>query len=939
LEGAYDKALKRIDGQLKGYQDIANQVLAWVTYARRPLSVLELQYALAVFPTDTTLDKEGLPDESTLTNHCAGLVTIDEESRTVRLVHYTAQEYFERILPIRDPQAHSIIARTCLTYLSFDVFAQGECDNYDEMKTCLQENCLLGYAANYWGDHARRGSEDELKDFILRFFERKSNLACSVQAMQFLKSQFGRFRDRIGLHVAASFGLKLIVRLLVEKGGDLNARDSWGRTALHVAAEEGFMDLIECLPECEASKIDSESGGFYSPLELAMMHGHEGVVRVLLERGDANTHTVFKEQIVLTWAAEKGFIELVRLMLASNDANADLKDESDRTALSYAAEMGRRDVVQLLLDRDDVNADSPDHFGRTPLSFAAEGGYQEIARLLLMREDVKADSADPEGSYGGDRTPLSWAAGEGHEDLVRLLLARDDINADSFDNAGSTPLLYAAIGGHEGVVQELIQGGAEIDAAATAPHDGETALAQCAAGGFGEAVTMLMKHGANIEARTRFGETALDTAVNLGHVSVVQLLLENGAQLNVGDDGETALHQIVSNLQDEWRREQRDGGSKLNVTWNYEICGQIPEPTRRVNMLLEDGRTEWSWLPRGGHKEMIELLLKNGVEIDAKDIYGRTALHVAVIEGHEVVARLLLMKGANVNAVDESGQTALHWAACNGAQAMLEILLENGADAKSVCDGESALHVAVIEGHEVVARLLLMKGANVNAVDEFGQTALYWAASNGDQTVLEILLENGADTTMICEGGSALHIAASNGHEAISRLLLASGAEIDDVDEHQMTALHVAVIKGHEVVVRLLLMKGANVNAVDEFGQTALHWAASNSDQTMLEILLENGANIAIICEEGSALHIAASNGHEAILRLLLASGAEIDAIDEYQMTALFLAVTGGHLEVAKLLIDKGARAKVVDVDGMSPLSWAMENSDEPMIQLLKTKT
>ena len=707
----------------------------WATYARRPLSVAEVQHALAIFPGDTTLDSEGLPDEPTLTNHCAGLVTIDEESKTVRLVHYTAQEYFERILHIRHPQAHASIAATCLAYLSFDVFAHGECKNNDEMKTRLHENCLLDYAAKYWGDHARRGSEDDNKDFVLKFFERQSNLSCSVQVTEFLQGpgwiDSRKFpRGRTGLHVAASLGLKSIVRLLVEGGANVSARDDWGRTALHMAAKEGFADIVRLLLECEDCKIPLDEKTFYTLLKLAMRGGHQGVVRLLLERGDAKAETYLGDETVLTWAADEGYIDLVRLMLASNDVDANSKDALDRTALCAAAQGGCLDVVRLLLEKDDVSANSVDALGRTPLSFAAEGGHEEIARLLLMRENVQADFADLEFDDDGGRTPLSWAAGEGHENIVQLLLARGDVDASSFDIRGSTPLYWAAEQRCEGVLRQLLRSGANIDAANPSRIDAETALGQHAASANDEAVRMLLKYGADIEARDGLGKTAMDRAVDLGHVSVVKLLLEHGARLNIREDGGTTLHGTVYNSQDEWRREdikRRNGGSKPNVTWQYEnrYCSVvIPEPTRMVQITLEDGRTKLSKTPRGGHKEMIGLLLKAGMGIEAKDINGRTALHVAVVEGHEVVTRLLLMNGANVNAIDETDHTALHWAALNGDQAMLEILLENGADVTAMCDDGSALHYAAAHGHEAVLQILLASDAEINAIDGYQMTAL-----------------------------------------------------------------------------------------------------------------------------------------------------------------------------------------------------------------------
>ena len=75
------------------------------------------------------------------------------------------------------------------------------------------------------------------------------------------------------------------------------------------------------------------------------------------------------------------------------------------------------------------------------------------------------------------------------------------------------------------------------------------------------------------------------------------------------------------------------------------------------------------------------------------------------------------------------------------------------------------------------------------------------------------------------------------------------------------------------------------------------------------------------------------------MVRVLLANGADIDALDEDQRTAISLAAKEGHLQASKLLIDEGASIEIADVDGMTPLSWAVNNSDDPMLQLLNSKT
>jgi hypothetical protein len=86
---AYREAMERIEGQTADYEILAKQVLSWITCAMRPLTTLELQHALAVEVGESELDQENLPEIEDMVSVCTGLVTVDEESHIIRLVHYT----------------------------------------------------------------------------------------------------------------------------------------------------------------------------------------------------------------------------------------------------------------------------------------------------------------------------------------------------------------------------------------------------------------------------------------------------------------------------------------------------------------------------------------------------------------------------------------------------------------------------------------------------------------------------------------------------------------------------------------------------------------------------------------------------------------------------------------------------------------------------------
>src|SRR5271156_6177056 len=210
LDQAYEEAMKRIQGQEAGFQELTQRVLSWITCARRPLTTLELRHALAVEVGDAELGEDNLQEIEEMVSACAGLVTIDEESEIIRLVHYTTQEYFERTQMILFPDAQRDIARTCVTYLLFDAFETGFCPTDEEFEVRLQLNPLYDYAARNWGHYVCATSAVE--QLVVDFLKSKVKVSSSSQAMM----ASGRYsgysqvvpKQMIGVHLAAYFGLE-----------------------------------------------------------------------------------------------------------------------------------------------------------------------------------------------------------------------------------------------------------------------------------------------------------------------------------------------------------------------------------------------------------------------------------------------------------------------------------------------------------------------------------------------------------------------------------------------------------------------------------------------------------------------------------------------------------------------------------------------------------
>jgi hypothetical protein len=108
--------MERVESQKPGFRNLAKQAISWISYAKRPLTKLELQHALAVIDGALVVDKENITKTELIVSVCAGLVTVDAESDIIRLVHYTTQEYFERSRDNWFPEALTNITKACVIY-------------------------------------------------------------------------------------------------------------------------------------------------------------------------------------------------------------------------------------------------------------------------------------------------------------------------------------------------------------------------------------------------------------------------------------------------------------------------------------------------------------------------------------------------------------------------------------------------------------------------------------------------------------------------------------------------------------------------------------------------------------------------------------------------------------------------------------------------------
>jgi len=407
LGDVYGATIARINAQDGDKSRLGMAALMWINHAERPLRADELCHALAVELVSTDFNTGNIPSISTLVGCCQGLIAVDKEASTVRLIHFTLQEYLSTH-PDLFSRPHSAIAEICLTYLSSQqVKALPTSPSPD-----TQNMPFLEYCSVYWGVHAKRelsncGNSLALELLKGHYCQISTELLLARVVEDLYFEDFSTYSPFSGLHCASFFGIAEVVASMIEMGCyDIGGGDFSGCTPLAWAAHNGHEEVVIILLEREEVDPDKPDDWGLTPLSHAAFSGNEGVVKILLER---------------------------------EEVNPDKPDEDGKTPLSYAAESGHEGVVKILLEREEVNPDKPDEDGKTPLSYAAESGHEGVVKILLEREEVNPDQPD---NYGW--TPLACAAWRGHGGVVKILLEREEVNPDQPDNYGKTPLMRPA---------------------------------------------------------------------------------------------------------------------------------------------------------------------------------------------------------------------------------------------------------------------------------------------------------------------------------------------------------------------------------------------------------------------------------------------------------------------------------------------------------------
>ncbi|EGX50654.1 hypothetical protein AOL_s00075g80 [Orbilia oligospora ATCC 24927] len=396
---AYEGAMERIKSHNKDSEELAKQVLMWVVYATRPLTVSELQCALAVEIGTHAFDEENIPDINRMISVCAGLVIMEENSKIMRLVHYTAQEYFEDHPQALSLNCHNDILEVCATYLSYDIFETGPCESVILFFAMLKLNALYEYASHDWVHHAYKSSV-RATPLVMGLLQNQKKLEACNQIHTLNDDRWNKDKKRYdkdkvmtGLCFAACFGLEGPVAAFLSAGADT---ETWehrsGATPLSGAVICGHGTVVKLLLE-NGANIEAKGYSNHTPLHLAVIHKHEAIVGLLLNSGaDIEARDIF-DHTPLALAAIHGNKSIASLLIEKG-ADIEAKGDDGCTLLLFAAMNGRAEIVELLL-HNGANSAAKNNLGHGLLSVAAIWRHAAVVKLLLNY------GADIEANDGG----------------------------------------------------------------------------------------------------------------------------------------------------------------------------------------------------------------------------------------------------------------------------------------------------------------------------------------------------------------------------------------------------------------------------------------------------------------------------------------------------------------------------------------------------------
>lgn len=462
LDEVYASILNRVPDDK---QEVAKFVLHFMVAAERPLTRIEIQTAFASSSAaNGNTSAAFYPDlrvYNDIFSACSSILYVPNSGEGDRAqLNFCHQSVKDFLLSDSSPErtkwyhttiddANYLIFDTCWGYLCAEdcklanlIYSRREVNGRVklhemsswDLQSHSPEYPFLEYAQDHWRTHGIASQIVLLKPNGFRI-----NVTDAPA-----------LRDAWLLQTARE-GKTLLLRLLIERGANLNIVDNENQPPILYAIMNRDETAVKLLLECGKVDPNSEDDSNLTPLWYAIGEDDKAIVKLLLESGKVDPNLPGgKNATPLFCATVLQHEAIVKLLLESGKVDPNPKDRTNRTPLSRAAYDGHEAIVKLFLEYGKVDPNSKDRINQTPLHYAVMNRDEAVVKLLLDNGKVDPDSKDI-----SDGTPLLYAAQNGHEAIVKLLLDTDKVDPDSKNINNETPLSLAAMYGHEGVVKLL----------------------------------------------------------------------------------------------------------------------------------------------------------------------------------------------------------------------------------------------------------------------------------------------------------------------------------------------------------------------------------------------------------------------------------------------------------------------------------------------------
>lgn len=449
-------------------------------------------------------------------------------------------------------------------------------------------------------------------------------------------------------------------------------------------------------------------------------------------------------------------------------------------------------------------------------------------------------------------------------------------------------------------------------------------------------VQYLVGRGASSEAVSKSNRSPLMYAVSSGRDSVVDFLVKKSKD---------PLFEPL--LEDPYRRTSNalfeSVGSRDTATFEM-LFALRPDPNQR----LRDGRTLLMAAARANSLRLVRRFLSMHADNSMVDRDGNSALHHACKAGADsTILEQLLLNGADPDARNANQETPLFLAVDSKSEANVRVLLRGKIDVdRPGPSGKTAFALSLESGLEEIALLLKDKGANPLVPSRYRNEPNI-LVSDKSPRILKLLIASGADVNGKVYASNfsgddryerILTLAASHGWNDVIDLALAKGADPSLTNGERLDALHCAIEKRQYGAFQNLVRRGVKVES-DSSGEYLRWLVASDDSLNAISVLLKNGASVDDRDRSGrTPLMIAAKDSQELNLKVLLKSKADPTLRDQKGRTALHEAIESGCFGCAKILVEKGAPVKDAFPESLSLVSMAVLRRDTVLAKWLLSK-